>query len=107
MQSNTFEGYLNDKYLSDKDYKRREDKSKSERDQLFQKACGRYCYTKYHPVDEEKVIQLAHEYYIVNTNSDPDHNYYKALCHLRSKIICKANTKCCSYWDCKCIRERF
>ena len=63
----------------------------------FQKCCGQYCYDIYHPVDENEVIKLAYQYSIVRSDTDPDHNYYKALQQLRSKVICKHNIKCCNY----------
>lgn len=73
----------------------------------FQKRCGKYCYDKYHPVDKKQVLKLAYQYHMISPDSDPDYNYYKALQYLRSKVICQSEYKCCSYWDCKFIRERF
>lgn len=81
--------------------------SKEDHGKPFQKCCGRYCYDKYHPVDDKRVQQIAYQYHAISPDTDPEYNYYKALRLLRSQVICKNRVQCCTYWNCKCIRQRF
>lgn len=103
MQSNIvkYQKIYSFKYIEDKE-PRNEEQGK-----LFQKCCGRYCYEKYHPVDDKRVEEIAYQYHVINPRSNSEYNYYKALQLLRSQVICKNKIKCCTYWNCQCIRQRF
>lgn len=111
------EKYRNNYYVDeygekceDKYEGKREDKYEGKQSsQTFVKTCGRSCYIKFHPVDEEKVKELAHQYSITNKSGDPLSHYYKALNYLRSQVFCEnKKNPCCNYWKCAtCTKERY